>query len=189
MIITGHPRSGTATAAKIFGLTHELFFGPYRRNLVIDADSPLPPDTNEASWLAQPYAAKLMLAKVRVIHLVRNPVDVVSSMLGIKFFETPSIYLEYMERHLITDHCFFDWSSATPVLKAVYAWWRWNKPLSLLDIPRIRIEDIAFAPRINTRERAEFSWKQVPKGKTKRFATDLAMQYGYKLVATKREGS
>lgn len=168
MIITGCMRSGTKSAADIFGVVHETFFNP--NNLInIHKELPKMCCPSEASWLAQPYASTGNDLTVdekniphKIIHLVRHPLAVIRSLIGIEFFDKTSAYARGHEPYynFLTKYL--------PKIKmldclgaAIYYYIEWNKPL--MRLPRIRIEDISNCPQLNSRNRANVSWADIQK--------------------------
>ena len=151
MIITGCQRSGTATVAHIFGLTHEDFINP--QNLINWKIEDLIPKLGhgEASWLAQPFVS-LLKQTHKVLHLVRHPLAVLNSLEGIGFWTDDG---HELYRNFIFDHLPDILSYDDVIEKSLYYWIYWNKPLTLF--PRIRIEDIFNAPKLNSRPRANYT--------------------------------
>lgn len=78
-IITGTPRSGTKYISEVLNIAHEKCFVP---------GGPKPPLVNEASWLAVPYVEQY--PQVTVVHLIRNPLDVVTSLVRIGHMDIAS---------------------------------------------------------------------------------------------------
>lgn len=96
MVVTGTGRCGTGYMAKVLsgaGLPcgHEEVFGPHGWN----PHSKLPADS---SWLAVPFLPVLEMAHCSIVQVYRNPGAVISSLLGIKFFSTPSAYRNFIVR-------------------------------------------------------------------------------------------
>lgn len=93
LIVTGTGRSGTGYLAKMLtnaGLVcgHEQVFGP-------DGEGPnalgFPADS---SWMAVPYLSHWPLCPVVLVH--RHPLAVISSFVGIKFFEVDTPYRRFL---------------------------------------------------------------------------------------------
>lgn len=85
-VVTGCARSGTGyTAALLTHLgaatQHESVFSPY--TTAFEGWGPQP---GESSWLAAPFIDQLPADSV-VLHQVRDPGDVVQSLLGLHFFD------------------------------------------------------------------------------------------------------
>lgn len=115
LLITGTGRCGTGFMSRVlteagYPCSHEGVYTPH-------GPTPFNPPA-ESSWMAAPY---LHAAHVPIVLIFRNPADVVRSMLGIKFFETPGPYRDfalYYEPSL---------SRLSPV-DACWAWWTvWNE--------------------------------------------------------------
>lgn len=123
LLVVGTGRSGTGFLSKVLteaGLpcSHEGRFGP--RGL-IESDDPA-----ESSWLAVPY---LEVLSVPTVLVWRDPIAVVRSLLGIRFFETPGPYRDFALRHEPD-------LEGLPVVRAALEWWiRWNRrALDLADV-------------------------------------------------------
>lgn len=144
-LVTGCGRSGTAHTANVFTLAglpcgHESVFKP--TNLLGASDLTWPEDLpGEASWLAAPFVGCLPPGTV-VLHQVREPVAVIRSHLRLRFFETPSPYLDFALRH------FPELADGTPARRALLYWVGWNRTAeaagALEGVPyfRFRVEDL-----------------------------------------------
>lgn len=97
-VVTGCGRSGTGYLAALLTAAgrpcgHEAFFQP--DTLVVPPAFRAP--RGDASWLAAPFVSRLPRGTV-VVHLVRDPLEVVRSHLGIGFFsmgpQPPAIRLQ-----------------------------------------------------------------------------------------------
>lgn len=165
-VVTGCSRSGTGYAARLFSelgipCGHEALFNVHRLR---PGGSAPPPDysrwAGEASFLAAPFLEALP-RETLVLHQLRNPLDVVRSHMGIRFFadrREPSIHLA--ENHADFLHVirrsapdvFLERDECTRC--AVY-WVRWNQIVersarrARLDYVRYRLEDLD-APLLET---------------------------------------
>ncbi len=95
-LIVGTGRCGTGFAAELltqlgYPTTHEGIFNPYVEPPVWDHSI-----EGEASWLAVPHLNKLP-PDVQVVHLIRNPLEVMRSMTGIRWLACEGVHLEYEE--------------------------------------------------------------------------------------------
>lgn len=137
--VVGTGRCGTKQMSRVFGCGHESWWNVTgSRRLVGVGDS---------SWMALPDiegGAWNGLA----IHVVRHPVDVVRSFVGIGFFERPSPWLDFAAEHcpLIV--------GLDPVAAAVTWWSDWASRCARVSHMTVRIEDIT-ARRSNQRDRAD----------------------------------
>ncbi len=169
MIITGSQRSGTMTLAHILGIQHEVQFSPYRdyHNLP-ELHQKIRP---ESSWMASPFVPELLKWKVPVIHLVRHPLKVIRSLVGMNFWtqDGHAPYRTFLQKFYPQTK-----ESKDPIIQSMIYWYYCNKPLSQL--PRIRLEDIKNAPQLNSRPRANVDWPDDPW--TQR-VMNLAEEYGY----------
>ena len=89
IVVTGCGRSGTGYAAALLSALeiecgHERVFTPETQVAPRDLGGL----TADASWLAAPFLSDLPDGAV-VLHQVRDPVAVVASLLGIRFFSHP----------------------------------------------------------------------------------------------------
>lgn len=180
MIITGCQRSGTMSAAAIFGIPHEHKLTP---DVTFEKLTHLTYPINESSWLAQPFA-KFINKEIKepVIHLVRHPLAVINSLMGIGFWtsnakgvgEGHESYCDFIYQHLpgiekLTDS----------LIQSMYYYVYWNKVLVNGGFPRIRIESIMNAPLMNRRLRAKLTWSDLPQGKLKTDLEEMAELFGY----------
>lgn len=153
MIITGSQRSGTMSVADMLGIQHEVQFNPYITTLS-HLHLRLRP---EVSWMAAPFVPELLKWKVKVIHLVRNPLAVINSLVGIGFWDQPGheLYRNFVHHHYPQTR-----DSDDPIIKSMIYWYYSNKPLYKL--PRIHLEDIKNLPQLNSRKRANVDWPDDP---------------------------
>lgn len=153
---------------------HEKYFTPD----LLHASRPLAaPQASECSWLAAPFAGELMKQGVQLIHLVRHPLAVIASLAARRLWTAPRRYTEYA-RHFADIP-----SDMTEHEQSMCYWVLWNRPLSALNVPRIRIESIDNAPRLH-RNRLKTSlrlaWDDLPDTKWRGAAKALAEVYGYR---------
>ncbi len=181
MIITGCQRSGTKSAAEIFGIGHEIQFNP---NTDYDSlNNSLFRLKPESSWLAAPFIP-LIRARYPIIHLIRHPLAVINSMLGIEFWghtpkgfeaETPDGHEPY--RNFALRFCPRIEEAENPVDLSMHYYIFWNR---MVQAPRIRIESIQNAPVANRRKRGDIqSWDDLPDGKLLEELKEIAGEYGY----------
>lgn len=139
-VITGTGRSGTMWAAKALtaaGLpcTHEYvcssWTDTYGDNLAWQST---PRGLlGESSWQAAPFVEEMRAAGVKVIHLVRHPLEVASSMVTndmlLPVDDTPLPWHRFIEAH-IGDHIF----RLHPHDRALRFWTEWNKQITEPDL-------------------------------------------------------
>lgn len=169
MIITGCSRSGTMSIAQIFGIHHEVQFTPRLGWSNLSQVSIRL--RSEASWLAAPFVAEL---RTPIIHLVRHPLAVINSLLGIEFWtqDGHKPYRDFLEKFCPT--------TGDSIQKSLIYWYEWNKSLS--NYPRMRLEDWTSLPQLNSRKRfveAGLQWSDIPDSKYKNTVKTLAKEYGY----------
>ena len=199
-IITGTGRCGTgflATAMLFCRVRcgHEEMFTPdgMIRNPFLRGD---------ASWLAAPFLDQVAAYK---LHLVRHPLDVINSMVGIRLFDDEDVteerkpYQEFIREHSTA------WDEASPVERAMRFYVEWNRKIEPYAHKRVRVEDVSGAdlvdmfryagamhapweiqarlddvPRdVNTRTRAELAWADLPDGELRAELELMAKEYGY----------
>lgn len=171
MIVTGCQRSGTMTVANILGIQHEIQFTPFIdwHNL----SSVFLTLKSEVSWMAAPFVSELA-DKTKIIHLIRHPLKVVNSLIGIKFWteDCHKLYRAFLQKFCPTVT-----EGNSPIEKSLIYWYQWNKELNF---PRIRLEDIMNKPQMNQRQRGDiFSWGAISDGIWKSRVQGLARDYGY----------
>ncbi len=189
-IITGCPRSGTGFMARLFteaGIAcgHEQKHG-FEHGFRVDNPQA------ESSWMAE--------ADTETIHIVRNPLEVVSSMITRRFLEDDMRGNEY------TKFAFDN----VPELKGLsgfnrymYFWIAWNRRIEKQTKKRFRIEDIdndkeGFIKeyctpkniykneRYNANEiRKILKLEDIPDSKIKEEFIEMAERYGYDIKTKK----
>lgn len=170
MLITGCMRSGTKTIAAVLRLQHEKQFHPG-----MDQANPPINYINEVSWIAAPFIDQLKPVTA-IIHLIRHPLAVIRSIVGTGFFN-----LQHQENllHEPFRNFLYDYmpelEKLPPELAATEYWIGWNEMITNASIPAIRIEDIINAPIINSRTRADISWKDIANPRLEK----LTKLYGY----------
>lgn len=172
LIVTGCPRSGTTTMAHVLGILHEKQFGIRHvagmiRRVANHAE--LGTLESEAAWPAAPFTRVLLEYECHVIHLVRNPRDCIASMMRRQMLNRgPDRNDEFIRKHARIP------TRGTRCELLCHFWIEWNRMLSAMKLPRIRIEDVLNAPRLHaglTHKRLE--WDAIP------LVYDLATEYGY----------
>lgn len=145
-IITGCQRSGTKSAALLFNISHESQFTPYSDYNNIPNEAQL---RNEVSWMAAPFISRY----TTVIHLVRNPINVINSLMGIEFFANNGTNYTTIGHTIYRNFAlkFTTIKLSDPLIMSVQFYLQWTSKLD--DLPRIKIEDIHNAPRVNSRKR------------------------------------
>ncbi len=193
MIVTGCQRSGTKTIAKIFGIYHEKQFTP---RLDWQTACEIKNILSESSWMARPFVSLLLQRHIPIIHLVRHPLDVISSLLGSNFWgEDPKGILDYKPYQIFIctyikipeEESISTASQQRDIFKSLFYWVYWNQPLE--QFPRICIEDFQNTPTLNAivlrgHERAEISWDDIIKSCPSSLihkAEEMLDKYGYKI--------
>lgn len=167
MIITGVQRSGTKTFAHIMNLAHEQHY---------TSEQTIPnPRAHEVSWLAAPFIEHHLY----VIVLIRNPINILNSILALDFWTDPDQkpYVDFIHKHLsltqkeplqLTQEYIINWH--TKFLRP-------NKQ----QYPTIRIEDIQNCPKYHPitqigRKPTEHTYDDTTEGFRK-----FAASYGYNI--------
>lgn len=174
LIVTGCPRSGTTTMANVLGILHEQQFDVLNAAI---STADMSPVRSECAWPAAPFAHLLLQRGLRVLHLVRNPLDTIASMMTREMFvRVDHVSDLFIRQHVKVLH------GGTQLEMCATVWVAWNEMLDRLDVPRIRIEDIGNAPRkhvgpkVPPIKRGDLEdnklWNQV---------VDLGRRYGYTL--------
>ena len=133
LLITGTPRSATGYMAKIF--TYAGIPCGHEQKYNIDHSQFLhkvPKPTAESSWLAVPNLQK----HKNIIHITRDPLKVISSMMKANFLEDNKPDLDFVEKTLPKIKKY------NGIERYVYFWTEWNSLIEKHTKNRYRIEDI-----------------------------------------------
>lgn len=173
LIVTGCPRSGTTTMAHVLGILHEQQFDVLKAaHTASDMSLML---QSECAWQATPFAAALLQRGIRVLHLVRNPLDTVASMVARGMFVRDDHVSDLFIRRYVPVP-----EDGTQLEKCVAVWIGWNERLLSLEVPRIRIEDVAGAPRLHEGPPTKaLTWTDFADTDVTRQAREIGRQCGY----------
>ena len=154
--------------AYVLDILHEVQFNvPDVVRNIHDAERTL---QSECAWPVAPFVNVLLSRGCRVLHLVRNPLDCIASMVQCGMFKRVDHVSDlFIQQHITVPH------DGTQIEKCAMVWLTWNRLLSGLKLPRIRIEDVVNVPPVHTGP------LHVPL-KRKRIIQvwDLATEYGYR---------
>lgn len=184
LLVTGTGRCGTGYTAKLLTAAgvpcgHEEVFTPQG---IVDR-----PDLEaDASWCAVPFLDSF---QGRVVHLVRHPLAVVRSFVGIGFFERD---LHFPHRKFAGRH--FE-RSGFPLPDAMRWWIEWNRRIEPYADVRIRVEDLpgvlpfivdrrirwSTEPSRLTNHRTRAVIEELPEGGLRDELEVMALRYGYEL--------
>lgn len=138
-VITGTGRSGTMWAAKALtaaGLpcAHEHSCSSWEDDYSDDQVwRDMPGGLGESSWQAAPFVGAMQRAGVPVVHLVRDPIEVASSLVANEMLlpvdDTPLPWHQFIAAH-IGDHIF----RLHPHDRALRFWTEWNKQITEPDL-------------------------------------------------------
>ena len=163
-VVAGCSRSGTTYTAKLMSALgypcgHERIFNIWRIYGLGELSDPMTAfygsdaKQGDASFLSIPYLDQLPEGTV-VLHQIRNPLEVIRSHMGIRFFADPyeqSIYLANEHPQIIDflrDHSPEIFEADTEVGRCMRYWYYWNrfaeraKANPALIYLRYRVEDI-----------------------------------------------
>jgi hypothetical protein len=158
----------------------------------------------ESSWLAAPYLDRF---NGHVVQLVRHPLAVIGSLVGIGFFndelsDTHGPYRAYVDHRMNGKP---EWADLDETEKAMLFVHYWNRSIEPHADQLIRVEDVtpedlvviaraaganhspidfhqalADVPtNINTRNHTQIGWDDLPDGKLKTRLREQAKRYGY----------
>jgi len=137
-IVTGCPRSGTSYVASLlralgFDCGHERSFDPWHMTLAEErADKGI---WGDSSWLVVPYLADLP-ASTRVVHVVRDPVDAINSIIGTGQLDWADDYRAFIAHHWKGER---DWWPDDVAKSAADFWCAWNTRIEASDRVDLRV--------------------------------------------------
>ena len=199
-IIVGTGRCGTRYISRLLTFTgnicgHEHIFG-FREsddlNIMRIKDNLEKYDNlvGESSWLAVPYLS-LIPNECTIIHLIRNPLEVISSFNTLGTFNEPlDKYGQYAYKHLpeLRDY--------EGIMKSVLWYVRWNEKIEeynekdnyhlikLDDIPQLQLNDLKI-PFINAykmnnlKDKVDITMDDIPNCELKNELIGMMRKYGY----------
>jgi len=140
-VVTGTPRSGTTYMTSLlrelgYDCTHERCFDPW--HITFAEERPDARIWGDSSWLAVPYLRELP-PSTRVIHVVRNPVDAINSIVSTGQLDWPHDYRTFIAHHWYGDR---DWWPSKVAESGARFWHDWNAAIDSsgrVDL-RIRLE-------------------------------------------------
>ena len=192
VLVTGTGRCGTGYVARVFSraaipATHEGVYAPERGEWTTQRV--------ESSWLAAPH----LPFDGYTVQLVRHPLDVVNSLVGIGFFSDPThkAYTDYARKHVEL--------GGTEVEQAMQFYVDWNELIEPYADMRLQVEELtaedfsniayktgakhspvdfrealaAVPTDWNHRKRAELTWDDLPAGEDKDALIAKGKEYGY----------
>jgi len=142
-VVAGCSRSGTTYMAKLlsalgFLCGHERIFNIWRIAGIGNLSEPMTfffekdAKQGDASFLSIPYLDQLPQGTI-VLHQIRNPLEVIRSHMGIRFFSdpyVPSIYLANEHPEILAffrTHCPEILESDTEIGRCMRYWYHWNR--------------------------------------------------------------
>jgi len=212
-LVTGTGRCGTVSVSRLLtnaGIPcgHESVFdsqgidgaikrlkeGTFKQSYTSARDGWKQPSLIQAdsSYMAVPFLGFSLLKNTQIIHLVRNPLEVISSFVyGVKHFQDNPIVKEwdnFIESHLPTILDF-----ETPIERAIHFYIEWNKMIKADIFHRIEdgstvllnklsiSSDNMYEEKANSFHRKEtLTLNDIPET-IRKDLIDLALQYGYDL--------
>jgi len=121
---------------------------------------------------------------LQILHITRNPIDVISSLIGTGFWHNEDTVLDSQHKPY-RDYInkFIELKGRNPIELSVEYYIKWNKLIENSrrnPIPRVRIEDIKFMQRYNSRKREDVSISILRKNTSDNlYGTLLTMGHGY----------
>ena len=140
-LISGTPRSGTGFMSQLMSsagipIGHEMFFGmPGHGYYPINAQG-------DSSWMAVPFIQNF---DAIVIHIVRNPLDNIASLIHRNTFSEESIkssiytFFKMMRLPSLSQFGGMD--------MYLHFWLNWNKQIDLVENVRVSLEDVIKDPK------------------------------------------
>jgi hypothetical protein len=165
--ITGCMRSGTTTYSKILGIRHEKQF-TYKTDKV-----PKEPLQSEVSWLIAPFSKQLLENGHKLIRLVRHPLKVINSFVGMGTWTKQMGYgrfTNFIRQYIVLP------DEGCPAQMTLDYWVQWNQLIPEI-VPTIRIEDLIGGLQENQGRRASIDINSVDW----QHAIPLMRQWNYSL--------
>ncbi len=190
LIITGCGRSGTKFASELFLIEHEPrpsdfqvvaeCFDDKERSLRYIEDIFKGDERESNSNLAVHIRAiKELFPKATIIHLIRNPIDTISSFMSTSMYDLDS----ETDRHhirLLEDE---SWDKMSRFEKCCHYWVEVNKRLRRQELPHLRLEDLGGEPvNVGTKEFTRSDWTEEHIGQCRNICQEEANYYGYKIT-------
>jgi hypothetical protein len=146
-VVTGTPRSGTSYMSSLlrelgYDCAHERCFDPWHVTFAEERA-----DTcrwGDSSWLAVPYLEDLP-PSTRVVHVVRNPVDSINSIIGTGQLDWPHDYRAFIAHHWRGNR---DWWPAELSQPGQEFWRDWNARIECSGRVHARVKLEAIADEI-----------------------------------------
>lgn len=205
-VVTGTPRSATRFMGQLFTsvgipIGHEMFYGMPGCGIYVDDAK------GDSSWLAVPHLESIKNAGAIIIHIVRNPLKVVSSLHHSQInFDNPmdNMFTIYKVKHLPSIYRY------QGLDRYLHFYIEWNKQIEKYADFRFRIEDLDKDPHIlfdkigvdikgkklhddrrtNAYKDVEYlTLKDLDKCSLKNEFLSVAKKYGYNLGKTVKETS
>lgn len=194
VVVTGTGRCGTGYMARVLTRaaipsTHEGVYNPQFTDWSVQRV--------ESSWLAAPFLPQF---EGHVVHLVRHPLAVINSLVGVGFFtdELRALYADHA-RH------FVDMEGLSEVEQAMKFYVEWNRMIEPFADQFVKVEEAdgeifamiaaaagakhsptdfqealkAIPTDWNHGDRAELTWDDLPAGDLKSELETMAKEYGY----------
>jgi len=213
-VVAGCGRSGTMFTWQLLNwldvrTSFEEFFGSQARCVTADDYKTWLQSTStagEVSGLSPPYSSIMAEAGVTVVHLVRNPVAVIASLLGLNTFTKPMVWsrnVKFNFRHVPEMNLTDD-----PLDLALKYWLHWNAMVEPHAAAWFRAEDLTtvgavsrlvcactgssavdtaqaktalghFGKTWNAKDRKGIRWASIPDSQLKTQVAMAAERYGY----------
>ena len=203
-VVIGTGRCGTGYVSQLLqhcGIPtgHEAVFNPFRDGYVALPDDEI---VGECSYMALPYLEPYGFPDTVVVHLVRDPLAVIRSMVGIKYPVADTEYDTFARNHLPRIAAL----RHRPLTSAIFWYMNWNLRCEKVASYRVRVEELTTLERVrdllevlrvdvtdeqvldalkntptdyNSRPRADVAWDDILLDPFGRDVVHMADRYGY----------
>ena len=171
MIIVTFPKGGNTSLTKLFGFPCESRF-TVGKPVPEMHELKMSPHYSEVSWLAAPCVPEMLAAGAPLLHVARHPLRAIARLCAMGFWTTEhKAYREFVIDKV--PEC----TGLSPVDASAMLWLHWSRFCD--GAPRIQIEDIVNAPRLNVGARFEVKWGDIVDDGLRVDVFEVAREYGY----------
>ena len=122
--------------------------------------------------MAAPYVPEMLAAGVPLLHVARHPLRVIASLCALGFWTTEhKAYREFVISKVPA--C----AGQSPIGASALLWLRWSSFCK--GAPRVRLEDIRDAPRLNVGAKFEVKWGDIIDDGLRADVFEMAREYSY----------
>lgn len=197
IIIAGTGRCGTKFSSKLlqnagYLSQHEAAFRASTTLYNIEERLEKYNNFSESSWMAVPFLSHPSLADAKVMHLVRNPYDVISSFVSLNFYEMDDLHLAY--KKFLNRHAPEIYRLKNQLAAAAAHYVIWNRIIEQLrpnaifhrveDGGKLQLEKLGlcgptYYKKCNERKHKDYTLNDIPNGVWKTRLIKMAKRYGY----------